>query len=379
MSKAVKTAALSLLLVVIIGFSFGTGYFLNDVDRSASDEDLELLVQAWDTILTSYVDRDNLDTQALSQAAIEGMIESLPDPYSSYLDAEAFEVGMENLEGKIEGIGAEVTIRDEQIIIIAPLVDSPAAKGGIKPGDVILGIDGESTDGMSLAEAVLKIRGPKGTAVTLLIVHQGETEPEEIVIVRDEIELQSVYFEMRDSLAYIVITHFYEQTGEELSEVLEGIDEEATTGIILDLRGNPGGILEATVEVASHFLREGVVVNVMDSEGDMTAHIVKPTPLVTDLPLVVLVSGFTASGGEVLAGAIQDYDRGTIAGTRTYGKGSVNKVVPLKDGSGIFLTIAHWLTPDGHLIEGEGLHPDYELELSGEEAVDWAIDYLKSQ
>jgi len=264
-------------------------------------------------------------------------------------------------------------------MIVAPFSDSPAARAGIRAGDIILEINGMPTSEMSLAEAVLKIRGPEGTSVRLLVLHQGETEPEAIEIVRAEIELPSVRFEMRGDIAYINITNFSERTNEELSSPLQSITEEAATGIILDLRSNPGGALEAVVDVASRFLKEGVVVNVVDNQGKRTALSVKPGEITTDLPLVILVDSYSASGSEVLAGALQDYGRATIAGARTYGKGSVNIMRQLKDGSGLYITTARWLTPSGRLIEGEGLYPDYELELDGEDAIQWAIDYLEEQ
>jgi len=305
------------------------------------------------------------------------MVEALDDPYSAYLDAETYQLSLSDLAGKFEGIGAYVAVKDEQIMIIAPIPDSPAAKAGIKAGDIILGIDDKPASEMSLAEAVLYIRGPKGTSVRLLILHQGETEPEEIEIVRAEIELSSVYFEMRGDIAYINIAYFSERTNEELSPVLQSITQEAATGIILDLRSNPGGLLQTVVDVASRFLKEGVVVDVVDNQGQHTASTVKPKGTTTDLPLVVLVDSYSASGSEVLAGALQDYARAIIAGTKTYGKGSVNILHQLEDGSGLYITTARWLTPNGRPIEGEGIDPDYELDLE-EDAIGWAIDYLKS-
>jgi carboxyl-terminal processing protease len=184
---------------------------------------------------------------------------------------------------------------------------------------------------------------------------------------------------MLGDIAYINITQFSERTGDEVSQALESMEQGAAVGIILDLRGNPGGLLEAAIDVASHFLREGVVVNVRDSEGRLAAYSVKPTSIVTDLPLVVLVDSYSASGSEVLAGALHDHCRATIAGARTYGKGSVDRIYYLKDGSGLFLTVARWLTPDGHLIEGQGLSPDHELDLAQVNAVQWAIDYLEGR
>ncbi|MBA7691463.1 putative CtpA-like serine protease [subsurface metagenome] len=190
--------------------------------------------------------------------------------------------------------------------------------------------------------------------------------------------MPSVYFEMRGDIAYINITYFSERTNEELSPVLQSITQEAATGIILDLRSNPGGLLQTVVDVASRFLNKGIVVDVVDNQGEHTTSAVKPEGATTDLSLVVLVDSYSASGSEVLAGALQDYARATIAGTRTYGKGSVNILHQLKDGSGLYLTTARWFTPSGRPIEGEGIAPDYELDLEGEDAIQWAIDYLKN-
>ncbi|MBA7660155.1 putative CtpA-like serine protease [subsurface metagenome] len=378
MPKTIKIIVTTLLLVVSLALSFGAGCASGDRTPPGLEEGLDSIAEAWDVIVNDYVDKDRLDTDTLSQAAIKGMMEALDDPYSAYLDAETYQLSLSDLAGKFEGIGAYVAVKDEQIMIIAPIADSPAAEAGIKAGDIILEINGRAASEMSLVEAVLYIRGPKGTSVMLLILHQGETEPEEIEIVRAEIEVPSVYFEMKGDIAYINITYFSERTNEELSPVLQSITQEAATGIILDLRSNPGGLLQTVVDVASRFLKEGVVVDVVDNQGKHTTSTVKPKGITTDLPLVVLVDSYSASGSEVLAGALQDYARATIAGTRTYGKGSVNILYQLKDGSGLYLTTARWLTPNGRPIEGEGIDPDYELELEGEDAIGWAIDYLKN-
>ncbi|MFC1871780.1 S41 family peptidase, partial [Chloroflexota bacterium] len=194
---------------------------------------------------------------------------------------------------------------------------------------------------------------------------------------RAEIELPSVNFEMRGDIAYVSITYFAEDTADELTPVIESIVQSAAAGIIIDLRSNPGGLLSAVIDVIGHFIEEGVAVYVVDNKGERRASDINPASAVTDLPAVVLVDSFSASGSEVLAGALQDYGRATIAGTVTFGKGSVNILRQLKDGSGLYVTIARWLTPSGRLIEGEGLHPDIDLELEDEDAIQWAIDYLK--
>ncbi len=377
MSKKMKVAALSLFLVAVIALAFTAGCFISD--RTPEPTDLGIVEEAWDIILQDYVENDQIDTNVLAQGAIRGMLEALDDPYTSYLDAEDYQLSMGELEGSFEGIGAYVTIEDEQLMIIAPIAGSPADRAGIQAGDMILEIDGQSTAGMSLAEAVLLVQGPAGTQVNLLVLHKGETEPVLIEVVRAVIEVASVEFEMRQEIAYIVISHFSERTAEELSPVMETIAQQGAEGIVLDLRGNPGGLLEVVVDVAGFFLEEGsVVVDVVDNEGNHEVYSVEPGRIATDLPLVVLVDEYSASGSELLAGALQDHGRATIAGTTTFGKGSVNILRQLSDGSGLYITNARWLTPNGRLIEGVGIYPDYELELEGEDAIQWAIDYLRT-
>jgi carboxyl-terminal processing protease len=374
-----KIIIISLLVAVSVVVSFGAGCVLTRQIIPSTDSHLDAVKEAWDLIFRDYVDQSKLDASKLSQAAIKGMVEALDDPYTAYLDPQSYQLSTSNLQGKFEGIGATVGVRDKQIMIIAPVPNSPADKAGIRAGDIILGVNGESTEGLSLEEVVLHIRGPKGESVRVTIQHQGETTPVELEIVRAEIELPSVSFEMRGDIAYIRIYNFSDRTDSELSPVLERLKQESATGIVLDLRTNPGGLLEAVVDVASHFLNEGVVVYVVDNEGKETSYPVQRSSVTTDLPLVVLTDNFSASGSEVLAGAIQDHRRGIVAGTKTYGKGSVNTLNKLQDGSGIYITIARWLTPNRRLIEGKGIEPDYELKLEGDDAIQWAIDYLKGQ
>lgn len=375
MSNKVKIA-LSLFLAVVLALAFTAGCFIGG--GTSPQSDLGIIEQAWEIILRDYVENDQVDTEALAQGAVRGMVEALGDPYTSYLDTEAYQLSLRSLEGSFEGIGAYVTIKDEQLMIIAPIADSPADRAGIRAGDIILEVDGQSTTGMNLAEAVLLVQGPEGTRVDLLVLHEGETEPELISIIRAVIEVPSVEFEMREEIAYIIISHFSERTTGELLPVMEAIVQQGAEGIVLDLRSNPGGLLDTVVDVAGFFLEEGVVVDVVDNKGNHDVYRVEVGGITTDLPLVVLVDEYSASASELLAGALQDYERATIAGARTFGKGSVNILRRLGDGSGLYITNARWFTPNGRLIEGEGIYPDYELELEGEDAILWAIDYLRS-
>ncbi|MFC2041695.1 S41 family peptidase [Chloroflexota bacterium] len=377
MSRKIKVVVTVLFLVVVLALSFGAGCTIGTVSLPKTEPGLGVVEEVWGIIFRDYVDREKLDTGALTEAAIKGILEELDDPYTSYLDEQAYQLSLSGLEGKFEGIGAHVGIREGKLMIIAPIAASPAAKAGVRAGDIVLEVDGKSTSEMSLEESVLHIRGPEGTSVRLLILHQGETEAEEIEIVRAEIKIPDVYFEMKEDVAYIRISHFSERTNEALFPILESIAQEKAVGIILDLRSNPGGLLEEVVDVTGRFLQEGVVVYVVDNQGQRTSLSIEPGGLTTELPLVVLVNKYSASGSEVLAGALQDYSRAAIAGATTYGKGSVNTLHRLKNGAGLYVTTGRWLTPDGRLIEGEGITPDHELELEGEDTIQWAIDYLK--
>jgi len=374
MSRTVKVS-LGIILVAVMALVFGVGYQLGDHARISRGSDLGTVQEVWNILFRDYVEPDRLDSTALSRAAIDGILKELNDPYTSYLNANDFKLGMSSLEGTFQGIGAHVTVKDGRLTVIAPIAGSPAEKAGIRPGDAILKVDGVATDNLSLAEAVLKIRGQEGTPVTLLIQHEGEADPVEIVIIRARVEISSVSGEMRGDIAYIQITEFSENTDEELLSVLEALTPNAR-GIVLDLRSNPGGLLDTVVEIASHFLKDGTVVMVRDNDQTITTLNVRKVAFTTDLPMVVLVDSHSASGSEVLSGALQDRHRALIAGTTTFGKGSVNILRQLSDGSGLYVTTARWLTPDGRLIEGQGIVPDEELTVTGEDAIRWAIGYL---
>ncbi len=379
MSKNRKIILAVLAAAMIALASFMAGCFTFRDLAPGQSSGLDLFEQAWNTIFQDYVDPSSLDSENLSRGAIRGLMEALDDPYSTYLDPEMFQLFQNNLQGHFEGIGAQVTLNDDNLpTIVAPLPNSPAEKAGIMTGDVILAVNGVTTEGASLLETILIIRGPADTPVTLTVLHEEATEPVDIEIIRAQINTSSVNWEMREDIAYIRILQFGERTDTELNDVLEAIDLESSTGIILDLRSNPGGLVPTVVDVASHFLEEGVVITLVDNQGNRVTESVQPGGVFTDLPMVVLVDQFSASGSEVLAGALRDYDRATIAGEKTFGKGSFNETISLKDGTHIYLTVGRWLTPNGHLIEGEGIEPDYFLTETGDDQIQWATDFLHS-
>ena len=378
MSKRMITLITSVLLAAALILSGTIGCSLFNETSSDTPEELETFNDVWDIIFQEYVEKENLDADALAEGAIRGMLEALDDPYTSYLDKTSYEEWSIDIQGSYEGIGAYVGEREGRVVIIAPIAGSPAEEAGIKSGDEILEVEGESISDMSLEEIIMRIRGERGTPVRIMVLHEGETKPEEITIVREEIELSSVSSETKEDIVYIYIGHFSERTNEEIIAILEDIeDNKEVEGIIVDLRSNPGGQVESVVDVTSHFLKEGLVFYVVDNRDNETIYKVDSRGIKTELPMVVLTDNHSASGSEVLSGALQDHGRAVIAGQTTFGKGSVNTLYKLDDGSGLLITTARWYTPNGRLIEGEGITPDYELELEWDDAIQWAIDYLK--
>lgn len=310
----------------------------------------------------------------MSYEAIRGMLKALNDPYTSFLTPEQYKAELEEYKGIFSGIGAYVHKTKEGVEIINVIPDTPAERAGLRIGDIILEVNGEPTKDLTLNEVISKIRGPKGTKVKLLILREGKTF--EVIIVRDIIKVKTVYFQPLDDIAYIRISSFTIRTPEELQPILKEIAHQGIKGIVLDLRNNPGGVLNAVVKVADEFIAEGVVVYEMDRKGERKPWMAKPDGLAIQIPIVVLVNKYSASGSEVLAGALQDHKRGILIGTKTYGKGSINVLRPLKDGSGLYITTARWLTPQGGIIEGKGLIPDL-IEEDKDRQLEVAIEILR--
>ena len=321
--------------------------------------DMGAVWQVWDIIVQEYGGVDSLDTELLSQAAVEGMLSALGNRFTSYLSPAAYSLRTDDYSLAFEGIGAHVNIIDGRLTIISPIPDTPAERAGLSTGDVILEVDGESIAGLRLEEAVLKVRGPEGTPVLLLVLRPDREQPQIVTVVRGLIEQPSVVWELLpEGTTYLWISSFVEETGNELTNALREIASQEAQGLILDLRRNLGGLLETTVDAASQFLDEGLVLYQVDGHGKRTDSWVQSGGTALEIPTVVLVDGATASGAEVLAGALQDHRRATLIGSRTFGKGSVNILRKLSDGSAIDLTFALWYTPKGKLIEGAGLEPD---------------------
>jgi carboxyl-terminal processing protease len=383
-----------LAALVILGLIIAAGCDLSSVTGEVSKfipseadkqllkdlpQEFLMLTQAWNILHKDYVDKGKLDPVKMAQGAVRGMVDAVGDPYTNYVAPDAHKMEMSSLTGQYFGIGAYIGKKENRIVVTAPIPGSPAEKAGIKSGDIILKINGESTENLSTTEAALKIQGPAGTTVKLTIARQGESALIEKEITRQEIKIPSITSEMRGNIAYIKIQQFVQSTNDDFKKVLQDDLNKGAKGIILDLRNNPGGLLNQAVDIASHFLLRGIVVKVIDSEGNERPYMVKPGGMAKDVPLIVLVNEGSASASEIVAGALQGNERAKLAGAKTFGKGSVQLIRKMDDGSAIHVTVAKFFTPTGKPINDVGLTPDFPLTLKDDELVKWAEDYLNKQ
>ena len=331
----------------------------------AVPEDLATAWEVWSLINGQHVDRKDFDSENFDEGAIRGILAALGDIHTNYVPPEAFQIDNEDLYGSFEGIGANVQMNaDGKLFIVAPIDGSPAEAAGIRAGDLILAVNGESIEGLSLLEAVNKIRGPRGSDVTLLVRHLGQVEEVEIVVRRDRIQLDSVLVRSRpeDRFAHIRLTTFYSDTPEDLARAIQEQQANGAEGLILDVRDNPGGLLSSVVEVVSMFIDDDdLILYELDGAGRRTDHRTRNPGQFADIPLVVLANRGSASASEIVVGALQDHDRAQVVGDKTFGKGSVNRLYRLGNGGGLYLTFAKWYTPNGRLIEGNGIEPDHEV------------------
>ena len=367
--KPVGKAILTAAVLVVLTLSLGGTSVSKGVDRSATYEQLKLFTDVLSIIQNQYV--DETEPREVIYGAVRGMLRSL-DPHSSFMDPESYREMQVETSGSFGGLGIEITIRDDTLTVVAPIDGTPAWRAGIQPGDRIVKIEGLVTKDLSLADAVKKMRGPKGTKVTITVVREGTKEPFDVQLTREVIQVQSIKSqELEPGIAYVRIRQFQERTAADMIAAVEKSDKGGQlTGIILDLRYNPGGLLSSAVEVSEEFLGDGKLVvytegRVRNQNMRFTAH---AKHAITEVPLVVLVNGGSASASEIVAGAIQDHGRGVIIGTQTFGKGSVQTIIPLSDGSGLRLTTARYYTPKGRSIHGKGITPDIVIEAPKEEA-----------
>ncbi|OIO19598.1 MAG: hypothetical protein CO029_04540 [Candidatus Magasanikbacteria bacterium CG_4_9_14_0_2_um_filter_41_10] len=328
----------------------------------SEDVSFDQFWDVWDMVKSKHVDQPVSDVD-LFYGAISGMVAGLNDPYSTFFPpAEAKEFARD-LAGEFEGIGAEIGVHDGQLTIVAPLPQSPAEKAGLKAGDKIFAIEGKDTFNMTLEQAVLTIRGKKGTTVVLTISHDGLADVQDVSVIRDTITVPTVNWEMKDKkIAYMRLNYFNETTWPEFDKAVREILAEGAKGLVFDMRSNPGGFLQTSIDVASEWIDSGVIVSERFADDKSNEHQSRGKHRLSGMPTVVLVDGGTASGSEIVAGAIQDYGVGTIMGQQTFGKGSVQDFQVLPDGSALKLTIAKWFTPKDRAINGEGITPDVVLD-----------------
>ncbi len=338
----------------------------------------------WNKIQEQFIDRPTAEPK-LFYGSLVGRVASLGDPYTVFLEPQTASSFTEELSGKFEGIGAEIAIKNNRLTIVSPLPESPAEKAGLKGGDKIYEIDGYSTDNIDLNEAVKRIRGEKGTKVTLKIMRGEELLTKEIE--RDTIKIFSVQFEMKENkIAYIKITNFNDDTFDRFKEAVNKALLENPKGIIIDLRNNPGGYLTQAVDIASYWVENGQVVVIEKfADGNEKPYTASGNPVLKNYPTMVLVNSGSASGSEILAGALQDYKLAELIGKKTFGKGSVQNLEEFEDGSALKITIARWLTPLGRQIDKNGIEVDEDIELTEEDynadkdpQLDKALEMLSS-
>jgi carboxyl-terminal processing protease len=402
--KTWQVMAVMLGMIVTVAGSFGLGFVLRDrtadektvvaqatgtaapsVTPSGEAPDFDLLGEIYGVLERDFVDPSRVEPSQAMQGAITGLLGTLNDPHSVYIDPQTFRI-TGGAEGSYQGIGASVDQRNNEIIIVQPFPGSPAEQAGIKAGDAILAVDGESTDGWTVNEGVSRIRGQAGSDVRLRVRHEDGTE-EELTVTRGEIRFDTVggcpdapnpadvlssqitvdcplldgAGTMAPGIAYVYISQYTENTPDELRAVLEQIEEGDYSGLILDLRNNPGGFLNETIETTDEFINEGRILSEIDRDGNERTWDASDGGTATEIPMVVLMNENSASGSEVMAGALQDHGRAKVIGETSFGKGTVNHFVPLSDGGALYVTIGRWFTPNGTQIEGSGIKPDIEV------------------
>lgn len=362
----VFVAVVSLAAGIFVG-SAGFGVFAGSGARKGEPEEFAVFWQAWDIVNRNFVDQDALDPTEMTYGAIRGMVSALGDEgHTAFLTPEERERQQTDLSGSFSGIGAQLGIQDQLPVIVAPFDGSPADQAGVLSGDIIMEVNGEDVTTLPLNEIVTRIRGPEGTDVTLTLLRRGqENRTVEVTITRGEISVPAATWAMipETNVGLIRLSQFSANAAPNLIQSVEEAREAGATALIVDVRNNPGGLLEQAIRVTSQFLEEGNVLLEEDAQGNRKAYEVERGGVVTDLPVVVLINGGSASSAEIFAGALQDHGRAQLVGETTFGTGTVLQRYVLADNSALLLGTRQWLTPDGRLIRNQGIDPDIVVDL----------------
>ena len=373
-----KTVSFTTAIILSLGFGYyvGQAHGVTNSNQSTTKVvsggaqtdttnnllNFSLLNQSWSEIKNNFYFKDRIDTQEGVYGAAEGLINSLKDPYTIFLSPTQSDNFNDSLHGSLEGIGAELGILEGNLTVTGVIKDSPAFKGGLKPKDIIYKINNDLASNFNLSQAVEKIRGPRGSLVTLTVIHDGEKNTSKIDITRDVIDLKVIEYEMKGDIAVISIHKFTDDTKHNLWAIGDEIKAKHPKGIILDLRWDPGGYLDAAIDVTSFFVKDGIAVKKIlrtDQESSpVTGNVVIP-----DLPMVVLINGGSASASEIVAGALRDNHRATLVGEKSFGKGTIQEVHPLPNGASLKITVGKWFPPLGEDIDHKGIAPDVEIKL----------------
>ncbi|MNJ91213.1 Carboxy-terminal processing protease CtpA precursor [compost metagenome] len=372
-----KTYFLGLALLIVLFVMAGTGFQVKAFAQERYAE-LQNFSKVLNLIQQYYV--EEADTKKLVYGAIKGMLREL-DPHTNFMPPELFKDFESETSGEFGGLGIEISIQNGILTIISPIEDAPAWEAGIKAGDKVIAVNGTSTKGVSLVEASQLMRGKRGTKVVLRVVRDGEDKPRDIPVVRGSVKIKSVkYTNLGEGYGYVKVTSFIENTSKDLEKIVEAhakSNNGKVSGLLIDMRRNPGGLLDQAIKVSDMFLKEGTIVSTIGrNKSDKEVAVASKKGKFTDFPVVILVNEYTASASEIVSGALQDNKRALIVGQRTFGKGSVQSVIKLGDGSGLKLTVARYYTPSGVSIQAEGIHPDIEIEDVDADAYSKAI--LKS-
>ncbi len=373
--------------VFVVGLWVGATKIAYNVPQPGTIN-FSLFWDAYNKLQQNFIDPSKIDNQKIVYGAIEGMTKSLGDPYTEFFDPQQAQVFQSDLAGSFEGIGVEIGVKEDTLTVIAPLPGTPGQKAGLKSGDMIVKINGQDATDMTTDEAVNLIRGPKGTSVTLTILRDGWSNTKDIKIARDTINVPSMKWSLKDNdVAYIQIFQFDENLGSDFKTAALQILQSPAKKIVLDLRGNPGGYLEVAQNVAGWFLKEGQTVTIEDFGGSKEKQVYKAegNSDLANYPIVILMDQGSASASEILAGALRDDRNVELIGTKSFGKGSVQEVVNLRDGSFLKITIAKWLTPKGNSISEVGLNPDVKIDITDQDVqaqkdpqLDKALEIVKS-